>query len=72
MCFGGGKNSCGVIKMKGKKDFPVTEEETEIAKHCAFFYRPINDAHEFGKMGIVYPDDEAVEEERRWLEEHQL
>lgn len=66
------ENNFEVIKLAKENDFPITEKEIEIAKHSAFFYRPINAAHTFGKMGIVYPDDEAVEEERRWIEENQL
>lgn len=55
-----------------KNEFPITEEEIENSKCPPFFFRPLSAAHRFGKMGIVYPDDEAVEEEKRWVEENQL
>lgn len=58
--------------MKNQEDFPVTEEQIENSKCPPFFYRPLSAAHSFGEMGIVYPDDEAVEEECRWVEENQL
>ncbi len=61
------------MKKEKKKDkFPNINREVSISKHGAFYYKPICFPAVVDENGIILPSDKAVEQETRWVEEHQL